>query len=238
MQVIQNSGCRGKFSAPPTSRLQCCSSSRFLRTAFSSSSDSNRTSPSLRRFRKRAALQRSFCTRCTWKRNCFQAHTPATGLARRSGLPSVTRDVLRGLAPPRGSLGGNAVFTSRRSVRVQWMTSSTFSLSQQDNKCLGAPSRESHTPQRTKKKSNRHSVAPRTPASWSVARKPTSPVTHTQNLRSGKTPPIMVRDQELHAAALPVAGPPKLPSRFQVPSPACSPHCYPSTEMTTFGVFQ
>ena len=62
------------------------------------------------------------------------------------------RDVLWGLAPPRGSLGGNAVFTSRRSVRVQWMTSSTFSLSQQDNKCLGAPSRESHTPQETQKK--------------------------------------------------------------------------------------
>ena len=39
-----------------------------------------------------------------------------------------SRDVLLGLAPPRGSLGGNAVFTSRCSVWVQWMTSSTFSL--------------------------------------------------------------------------------------------------------------
>ena len=34
-----------------------------------------------------------------------------------------------------------------------------FSLSQQDNKCLEAPSRESHAPQQSKKKSNRHAVA-------------------------------------------------------------------------------
>ena len=107
-----------------------------------------------------------------------QLKIPARGVTSR---PSVSRDVLWGLAPPRGSLGGNAVFTSRRSVRVQWMPSSTFSLSQQDNESLGAPSRESHTPQRSKKKkSNRHAVAPRTPASLSVARKPTSPEAHSQ----------------------------------------------------------
>ena len=119
MQMTQNSGCRGKFSAPPTSRLHVLFKQPPLcPPSFSSSSDSNRTSPSSRRFRKRAALQRSFCTRCTSKRNCFQAHTPATGLARHSfpggppkvparggtSLPSVTRDVLWGLAPRRGSL--------------------------------------------------------------------------------------------------------------------------------------
>ena len=59
-------------------------SSRFPSTSFSSSSDSSRASPSLRRFHKCTALQRSFCTWCTWTRDCFQAHTPATGLSRHS----------------------------------------------------------------------------------------------------------------------------------------------------------
>ena len=72
-------------------------------------------------------------------------------------------------------------------------------------------------------------------AQWQ--QKPTSPEAHTQNLRSSKPPPIMVRDQELHAAALLDAGPPSLPSRSQAPWPACSNRCYQSTEMTTFGVF-
>ena len=185
MQVTQNSRRRGKFSAPPTSRLQCCSSGRFPPTSFSSSSDSKRASPRRRRFRERTALQRSFCTWCSSKRNCFQAHTPATGLSRHSyprGPLQVAGCALGSRASQRFSLRKRSVHFT---VQVQWMTSSTFSLSQQDNKCLGAPSRESHAPQRTKKTGvtamqSNHAHQ----QSWSVARIPPSPETHTLNLRS------------------------------------------------------
>ena len=118
---------------------------------------------------------------------------------------SRSRDVLR------GSPGGNALFTSRRSVPLR--TSSTFSFSQQDNKCLGAPSRESHAPQRTKQRKS--PPCSRTHAHKQVGQSQENQRahrrTHSQNLRSRKTPPITVRDQELHAATLPIASPPKLP---------------------------
>ena len=102
-----------------------------------------------------------------------------------------------------------SVFTSGRSVRVQWMTSSAFSLRQQNNKSHAPPSREKpHASAKQKKKSNRHAVAPRTRNSevGQSQQNPTRPETHTRNWRSRRTPPITVRDQELHPTALPIPG--------------------------------
>ena len=142
----------------------------------------------------RTALQRSFCTWCTWKRNCFQAHTPATSLGRHSFprgpllVPARGGEMCSGVsclaevlwARAQRSLHGGRCGCSVRPRR----------RSPCDNKIArvsGHPREKvTRVSKAKKKKSNRNAVAPRTRNSevGQSQQNPTSPEAHTQNLRS------------------------------------------------------